>query len=538
VTPPPAMVRAEPEPETVPPQTPPCGDWVDAALAVPGLPGTPELDAARPRLLLYAKAEPVSFVQRPAAEAYVTEAARSYRTMLQRTSSPWSMLQRLTPVFAANVELARSVLLRDGYLYAEKPELAFALVDRVSAQLLFADKHIWVQRGERMLRAERTLTGHYAYVEGPERGEHVRLMLFDRIGTGEPPPALHRDFRSLRLRLGFDSVRIVHQTERTLVADLRYGASWVRSLLRADGARLELTCEDVPSGTDVAGQRRARAEQARLLEPLRRAMLEQVQEGLPFDEPRTEYGQQDGQLRVAWQRAYLAGEHDFEFNGDRYYVFNPRGEPLVPQVCIDFVFDTFERASGTWFRPRGQTRERVVGKLDFPSVTELNLRRANSIVELAKRQPEWFELHDVPERQRIPFKNGQELADYLVSHADEFRPGDIVLIRGYAPWDKPWKPRIMHMHSFFVYESDPLTGMPITLAGNPGQPVLQTWQFEAFRTPERSINHRVRPTTAWLERVIAAAETSPVMPPPLTLDPGDRKPALDVPTPPGTETEG
>jgi hypothetical protein len=94
-----------------------------------------------------------------------------------------------------------------------------------------------------------------------------------------------------------------------------------------------------------------------------------------------------------------------------------------------------------------------------------------------------------------------------------------VLIKGYAPWDKPWKPRNMHVHSFFVYESDPLTGMPLSLAGNPGQPLLQTWQFEAFRTPERSIWYRVRPKVEWLERVVNASSAETFAPALLTPDP-------------------
>ena len=96
--------------------------------------------------------------------------------------------------------------------------------------------------------------------------------------------------------------------------------------------------------------------------------------------------------------------------------------------------------------------------------------------------------------------------------------------RGYAPWDKPWKPRIMHFHSFFVYEGDPISGMPIALAGNPGRPLLQTWQFEAFRTPDRSIWYRIRPKLDWLERVVSTDDDSlPPGPPPLTAELHERE---------------
>jgi hypothetical protein len=122
------------------------------------------------------------------------------------------------------------------------------------------------------------------------------------------------------------------------------------------------------------------------------------------------------------------------------------------------------------------------------------------------------------ENERVEFKYGQKFADYLVREADHFAPGDVVMIRGYTPWDK--RNNLMHFHSFFVYESDPLTGQPIVLAGNPGKPLLQTWQFEAFRTPDRSIWYRVRPHTEWLEGVITPSTENPRRPPPLAVDPG------------------
>jgi hypothetical protein len=90
----------------------------------------------------------------------------------------------------------------------------------------------------------------------------------------------------------------------------------------------------------------------------------------------------------------------------------------------------------------------------------------------------------------------------------------------------------MHMHSFFVYETDPMSGMPIVLAGNPGQPVLQTWQFEAFRTPERSIQYRIRPRSAWLRSFLKGPSDLPAVAR-LTIDPHEPRVPLDVPTPPG-----
>ena len=524
--------RPEPEANVLAPSLD-CQAQIAEVLARPAVPGALELEARKGEVFLYAKAEPAHFVRRPQPAAELTREAASYRAMVWRSRSPWSLLQRLSSVFASNPQLGRAVLLSEGYLYAEEPKLAFALVDLISTQLLFNEKRLWIQRGEQLIYASRDAHGKYVFVDGAEAGERVRLMLYDRIGIGEPPAALHRDFRALRQRLGFERARIIHETETAVVAELRYGTLWVRSLLAARDASLRLQCEEVDAhGSELARFREEQAERLRLLEPLRHAILQQVEEGLPFDEPRTEYGQQDGQLRPSWQQAYSSGALTYELNDDTYYVFDREGRPKVPQVCIDFIFDSFERAGGTWWRKRGEPRGRTVGKLDFSSNTSLNLRRANSLVELARSRPDWLELHTLPERERIPFKYGAELARYLTRHADDYEPGDVVIIRGEAPWDKPWQPRIMHMHSFFIYETDPMSGMPIVLAGNPGQPLLQTWQFEAFRTPERSIQHRIRPRSAWLRSFLKGPSDLPAVAR-LTIDPHETRVPLDVPTPPG-----
>jgi hypothetical protein len=514
-----------PNPTSEPEETPGCAELMERAALEPAEPGSARLDDARSVVLLYAKSEPVLFTREPAGENKGSEAARTYRTMLRQTSSPWSVLDKLWPVFSLNPELGRAVLLRDGYLYADRPELAFALVDLVTVQMLFSDRTVWIQRGERLLHAERTKAGRYVFTDGEERGQRVKLLLFDRIGTGTPPPALHRDFRTLREKLGFDAVSVTHLGARDIVANLQYGDLSVPTLLTASGAHLDLVCELAPPAkeTELAAFRAEYARRERALVPLRRAIRAGVQEGLPFDEPLTEYGQQDGRLRNLWLTAYEAGQNDFEFQTDKYYVFNAGGRPLVPEVCVDFIFDSFERASGTWWRSRGEPRGRVVGKLDFMTLPDEQRRRATSFIEYAERHPEWFDVYTLPEADRVPFKFGRKLSEYLVREAPRFRPGDVVLIRGYAPWDKPWKPKIMHFHSFFVYESDPVSGMPIALAGNPGRPLLQTWQFEAFRTPDRSIWYRVRPRLEWLENsVVLPDEAGTPSPPPLTAELSER----------------
>lgn len=485
-----------------------CHTRIRTLQALPSLPGALGLEANRARVLSYAKAEPVWFVRTPEFDVKASSAARTYRSILERSTSPWGVLQKLVLVFAANPSLGRNVLLREGYLYAEKPELAFALVDLVKAHHLFDAPRIWIHRGEELLTAERTSYGQYVYADGAQVGQRVRLLLFDRVGEGQPPDPLHRDFRSLRQRLGFDRAQIRHIGEHELLAELRYGSVTIPTVLTSVAARLELGCELLPPDLvpTLAAIRSRHERQTKVLSTLRRVILAGVEEGLPFDEPLTEYGQQDGQLRRFWLKAYLDGKSTYEINGDRYNTFDPRGRPLVPQVCVDFVLDTFERASGTWWRNKGELPGRVSGNLDFGTLADETLRRASSLIDMAVTRSEWFDMWELPPAERIPLKHTMSFVDYLVEHADEFVPGDVVLIRGYAPWDKPWKPRVMHYHTFFVYETDPLTGFPAMLVGNPGRPLLQTWQFEAFRTPDRSIWYRMRPRLEWLEQVVVANE--------------------------------
>lgn len=483
----------------------------------PGLAGTPRLDDNRASVLGRVKAEPALFVRKPEFDQDVSRDVRRYRGVLTTTAHPWDYLRIIVQNFTANPKLGRETLLREGYLYADDMNLAYALVDHVRAHHLFSEPRIWLQRGETTFHARRNEQGVYVYEDGPSEGSAVQLLLFDRVGVGEPGPAVHRDVRALRYRLHFDRIEPVRSHEERLVARLHYGSLVVPTILRSDGPHLTLECEVVePEQQAALRLHREREERrARVLDGLRGAMLAEVDERLPFDEPRTEAGQQDGALRQRWLSAYAQGASRYDFNGDEYSVFDPQGRPLVPQVCVDFLTDTLERASGTWWRARGEPRQRLQGKLDFASIAPELPRRVPDFVEFTRGHPEWFEVYDTPASERIRFRRSQTLYRYLQRHADRYRPGDIVIIRGYTPFERVWEPRVMHYHSFFIYESDPVTALPILLVGNPGPASIRTWEFEIRRTPKRSIWHRIRPRLEWLEEVIPPP-TKPLEPPPLT----------------------
>jgi hypothetical protein len=493
-----------------------CEKRLQAALAEPAVAGTPAIDGDRAMFLSRAKAEPVIFTEAPQyGPEPVSLTVQGYRQMLA-SGNPYGTVTRILEESAQFPKQARDALLRDGYLYTEDPDLAYALVALVQPQQLFGYDRIWIERGELVLHAERK-NGHFYYSDGPQEGERVRLLLFDRAGGEDaPPPPLHRDLRALRYRLHFDRMKLRRVSQDHIVANLHYGKWWVPSVLKTTGAHAELECEVLSPNLrpEVEAFRTEGQRRERVVQVLRRSMLGELDEALPFDEPLHEYGfQLDGTLRSRWLAAYLHHRDKFAFNGDAYRVFDPAGRPLAPQVCVDFLTDTLERTSGTWFKPRGATPGRTIGKLDFDQmgVDRMEMRRVPGFIAFAKGHPEWFDLQD--EKSHIELGDRRAFFSYLLDHVDDFAPGDAVLIKGKTPWDA----NHVHFHSFFIYESDPVTGMPLVLVGNAGRPSLRSWETEIRRTPKRTILHRIRMSTEWLESVIGTDPLNSV--PPLAAGP-------------------
>jgi hypothetical protein len=290
-------------------------------------------------------------------------------------------------------------------------------------------------------------------------------------------------------------------TAAGIIAQLRYGEMWVPSVLGVRGLELTLECEAPAAGTEQLVQRARELALRRraILAHLERAIAYQVEEALPFDEPRTEDGQQDGNLRPAWRWAYTQGWDSYRFNDERYAVFDRHGRPLVPQVCIDFITDTLERASGTWWAALGPERLKTAGKLDFDQMDLENRRSVNTFVDFAERHPEWFDVYHLRPDERVPLYQKQRFYEHLFANRDRYVPGDIVTIHGKRSDDE------LHYHSFFVYDADPVTGMPMLVAANAGKPRVRSWESEMLSAPRRSIRSRVRPRLEWLESVIDRA---------------------------------
>jgi hypothetical protein len=472
-----------------------------ALRALPALPGTPRLEAARSRILLSAKAEPVLFLE-PPTPGSCTQEVRGFRDDLLRGRSAAEAVWRVKGKIGRRREVARAVFLRDGYLYAETPGLGLALVEQVDLEDLFDAPELVILRGSARYRIEKR-DSRYRYAEGPDVDEPARLLLYDRVwATGEDPgPARHVSVRSLRATSGADEVLPERLTLQGILAKLRYGETWVPSVLALDGLEVSLGCEVIPAGAAhaVSTVRRAGRERTRMVAILRRTIDSLADESLPFDEPKTEEGQQDGKLRPEWLWAYENGRDEYEVNSDRYQVFDRRGRPRVPQVCIDFILDTLERASGRWWRPRSEPRERLTGKLNFEDLGLRGRRSVDRFLDFTEEHPEWFELYRLQPDERFPLARKPEFVAHIYQHRDRYRPGDIMVVYGLRDDEKN------HYHAFYIVDNDPLTGMPTLVASNAGRPRVRTWETEMRSAPKRSLVARVRPRLDWLASVLPSS---------------------------------
>jgi len=450
----------------------------------------PEL---RAQLFGRARATPVLFRSEPR-DAEVSARAQSLRDELQATPD-YLTLQRVLRLVHDKPELARAVFLRQGYLYVDTPELAL-VTSVLTLGVLFRDPEIRILRGAEMLRAQRLKDGDYEYSDGEDRGRRARIFLFDRVFSAgaDPGPPLHVDLRDSAASLGFDELAEPQLVGEVLTAKAMYAGIAVPTAFSIEGARARLLCEAPLGDTNrVLGRRAQAARASQIHAKLLSVIKEQVEEGLPFDEPKTEEGQQDGKLRPEWRQAYLRGSSKFEFNGDRYSVFDGGGRPKPPQVCIDFILDTFERAGGSWWQSRGQLRERSAGSFRFDDGALENRRSVESFLAYARAHPEMFYVYEPTPLERVPFRQRSQFFSMLHASRDQFRRGDIVAILG------PRDDGKLHYHSFFIVESDPLSGMPTAVAANAGRPRIRSWEGEMSNAPKRTIISRLRPQPPWLE---------------------------------------
>jgi hypothetical protein len=474
--------------------------------AEPGLPGAPAFDAKRREILGRARGEPLVLVREPQAkaDADLSPAALASRRAFEK-GRPGSRVAELARKHRRDPRALRDLVLREGYVYSSDPHDALGLVTALSVPDLFDEPEAWLARGSWVSRLKREVRKKeviYRVEEGPEAGRAADLLFGDRVALRREDldAPLHRDLSSLAEDVGFDRARITHRTAGALVADLRFGGRWAKAVLEGSGAALHLSClaEDAPVREEVRAILADGAPRRRALAKLHEVVTDQVRAGLRFDRPEGEpTADRDGQLRPHWATAYFQSRTSFDFEGTTLPVFDSKGNAWPPQVCVDFILDTFERMSGTWYSPQGAKPQRKKGKLDFNDIGIPNRRAVLAFADFAEDQPELFEVRRFKGEERIQFGERSRFFAYLEENADEVRMGDVVAIHGLKKDDR------IHQHAILVERTDPITGFPYGLADQMKRPRRRTWEGIMAEAPKRSLLYRVRPTQALIEKMDA-----------------------------------
>ena len=422
---------------------------------------------------------------------------------------------------AKSLKERRGALLREGYLWSDDVRLALALVEQLGLRALFDEKTLFVQRGVETLELERAprtryFPERYRYKDGHYQGMTAELLLGDRVATTRQELAkepLAVDLRELMDRAGFDRMKVTHLSEKHLVAELRYGPDvWVPALIDHDGPRATVACEALDA--ELFAKKRAFVAERALLRTamsrVREVVRDMVIEELPFD---AAADQKNGFLRKAWKRAYLTGWKRFSYEGKSHWVYTRDGKARPPQVCIDFLTDVWERASGTWFAPAAfdpakdkdwhfePHPERTKGGIDLDALDIDNRRSVAEFTKFARQHEELFDVWELPTEERIRFREREKFFEYLRDKADLLRPGDMVSIHGTKAGGRP------HYHSLIMLELDPITGVPTLVGGNAVKAREQTIEGVMQISPQRTWRHRFRVKRPWLAAV--AATVSP-----------------------------
>lgn len=427
----------------------------------------------------------------------------------------WQKLKPLLRRYKRKKEVLRALLLRGDMLYVEDMRAAADIYRFVGLVNLFGEDTIYLRRGDVIHELHRRDHWTYVHTDGPMKGARARLLLYDRVALDRAAlgERVGWDLNRLRPRAALKSFKVT-----TYDAEVLRGTATTRGNKTLPGAAFYLPArgESDDDGDKVGDDEGrltlalvidAEARDATLAEinedragaSLKAGILQagekMVAEALRFDEPKTEEGQQDGMLRWRWLAAYRAGAHSYTFNGDRYTVFTRQGDPDVPQVCIDFVYDSIDRWSGNWWTPRGQGRHHTEGTINIADYTgRIGRRQVSQLTRMPKEHPDIFQAIDYPLEERIPYKDTEGFYGRLEALSETTLPGDIITIYGKKDDDRN------HWHSFMVYDLDPMYHQPYLLIGNAGRARVQVWHDVMRTGPRRAITHRIQLREDWLEQ--------------------------------------
>jgi hypothetical protein len=454
--------------------------------------GLDQYHDALPQILVDTKIVPVIYLFAPKRSgepkivALANDLDRGYRS--ERA------VRRLVKELADDKQTLREVFLSQGYLFEDRPRVAAALVKVLKISDLFDEKTVYIHRGG-VVKKLTDLDGEFV----DDEGNRATILLNDRVSADEGDLAQPLHMSLDRVKEDTGARRIIplsHSRDRAIV-HLEYPNGYLaRALIGNSGSQTSIMCID-GNVKDISNARSSAKVFWDWNRALREAAKMLVAERPGFDEPVDEApgDQEDGKLRIAWHKAYYRHKRKFHYREEEYRVFDRLGNPAPPQVCIDFIFDTWERSSGNWFRKRKETPGKTPGYLDF-SFMKLNRRHTPSVLEISSVPGGIFERYDFPGRDRVPFRRRREFASALARNSHAVREGDLLVIHGLREEDME-----NHYHTIIVLSTDPLTGIPTVVAGNAGRPRIRSISEAMRNAPRRSIKHRIRINPDWIEKI-------------------------------------
>ncbi|MEZ4458985.1 MAG: hypothetical protein R3E66_04515 [bacterium] len=390
---------------------------------------------------------------------------------------------------AKDKALLRAMVLRDGVFFLRDADVAVYASKYVGLRQLFDAPEIELHRSGLRYVLKRDNSGNYLHFE-PLLDEAVAtLHLLDRVGpAGELAPILGYGLQAMRRQHGLSNVVAKEETEAGRKASAHFfnGEVFEGALtLDSKGKSVLAVVANPQHLNDVRDTNvNDRATTCGLLETTDLM----VRERLEFDEPKVEYGQQDGRLRPRFEKAYAAGETTYTMNGVTYKVFDAKGRPRVPQLCIDFVTDAVQRSQGSWWAAKGEES----APAPFNIRDYMQFRTVRTLLELGRVNPSVATVQSLDPDAVVPYEDRTRFFENLWDLRDEVREGDVIVIYGLRDDNQN------HFHSFYVRETDPIYGMPVILTANPGFARIQSWHEVMWESPKRSIRNIVRWNPDWL----------------------------------------
>ncbi len=480
----PSPIAAKPPPPPLPPAGPTCEEKIAGFEPKPYPVSLLQYRSNLPFIAVEVKVYPVWYFAKPARSE--NKAAKAAHNALVSAAHGRFAVRDILGRHGDDKAFLREVFLSQGYFFEDDIKTAIAVARDIKLPDLFDDAEIYRLRNNQVETLRRD-GAHYL----DETGKEATLYLNDRVSN---------EAETLTSPLHFDLAAVHSQTtarrmipgkmgDGALEAELEFpSGEKQKALLRLVDGSTEVDCV----GGDPAAQAATRERSAMFLtfhERIRQAAAAAVRERPLFDEPKDEdeFIQEDGELRQAWKEAYFAKKRKYMYREVEYRVFDPEGNPVPPQVCVDFILDTWERASGTWYTGRKSPPERTEGEIDFYALREFSRRHIATILTFARSPDSPFERYDVPRRSWIPMKTWRRFVKNLVKLSESYREGDVLVIHGLRDEDEA-----EHFHTVLILSTDPVTGVPTEVADNQGRPRISTLKTALRAAPRRSIKYRLR----------------------------------------------